>query len=387
MDRATFLAGVAALFAPETGRFSPASSVTVPMLVQNNRIYVDADFSGSADRISTLSTQIDTGGGALIIARRAADDLGLKLRGKPNRDGLVEIAAPGVNIGPDRIATTFAATTLAQANVIEPGASSPAFLPGALLRDHVVTFDYTSGTFALEAAPLRATQIPVRISGKSGFPRVELVIDDEPLGFLLDTGASFTMLSQSVVDQLRRKHSSWPWVRGAYGSANMTGGFGERNATMLRIPQVRFGPMLLESIDVVSRPAGTFERYMSSLMSAPIVGALGGNVLRNFAFRLDYPQQRLEARYTHRPWPDELTIAPIVLQPQRDGSYLIAGTREGEDLSGARLVAVDGHEIDGQSLYAVQQLLRGVRGSMRTIAIIDAEQRSRKVAVAVAGVL
>jgi len=38
---------------------------------------------------------------------------------------------------------------------------------------------------------------------------------------------------------------------------------------------------------------GTFERYMSSMMTAPIVGSLAGNVLRGFRVELDYPGKRL----------------------------------------------------------------------------------------------
>ncbi len=387
MDRATFLAGVVALFAPETGRFGAPESITVPMLVQNNRIYVDADFTGSAGRERTLQTQIDTGGGALILARRAADDLGLQVLGKPDRSGTVRIAAPLVYIGSDSVTVPFAASTSADTSVIGPAAWSPAFLAGAYLRDYAVTFDYPGRTLSLNAPSLRATQIPVRISSKSGFPRVELVIDGEPMGFLLDTGASFTMLSERVVERLRSKNPSWPTVTGAYGPANMLGGPMERNATMLRIPKVRFGPLLLESVDVVSRPAGTFEHYMSPLMSAPIVGAIAGNVLRNFAFRLDYPQERLELRFTENPWAGELTIAPIIVRPRPDGSYEIVGELRGSDLAGERLIAVEGHEVDGLSLFAVQELLRGTPGSTRTMTIGNTAQQSRQVAVPVVSIL
>ncbi len=387
MDRATFLTGLAALFAPETGRFEAPSSISVPMLVENNRIYIDADYSGSAGRASTLQTQIDTGGGALILARRAVDDLGLALRGKADKEGFVQIAPPGLHISSDAVSVPFAASTIGQTSVVSPGATSPAFLPGGFLRDYVVTYDYTSGSLGLNAPPLRAAQIPVRVSAKSAFPRIDLVIEGETMGFLLDTGASFSMLSQRVVDRLRSNNPSWRSVHGAYGPANMTGAFGEREATMLRIPQARLGPMVLEPLDVVSRPAGTFEQYMSSLMSAPIAGALGGNVLRNFAFRLDYPQQRLEMRFTRRAWPSELTLAPVIVQPQRDGSYLIAGALNIPELAGARLVEVDGHDVDGLSLYAVQQLLRGKPGSTRSLSIVDSEKRSRAVIVPVVSIL
>jgi hypothetical protein len=44
---------------------------------------------------------------------------------------------------------------------------------------------------------------------------------------------------------------------------------------------------------VTSQREGTFERYMSSMMTAPIVGSLAGNVLERFRVELDYANEKL----------------------------------------------------------------------------------------------
>lgn len=54
-----------------------------------------------------------------------------------------------------------------------------------------------------------------------------------------------------------------------------------------------WGGQPLVDFGVVSRQAGVFEKWMSSMMTAPIVGSLAGNVLKRFRVDLDYPNQKL----------------------------------------------------------------------------------------------
>ena len=49
----------------------------------------------------------------------------------------------------------------------------------------------------------------------------------------------------------------------------------------------------LNEFGVVSQRQGTFERYMSSMITAPIVGSLAGNVLKRFRGELDHPNEKL----------------------------------------------------------------------------------------------
>jgi hypothetical protein len=54
-----------------------------------------------------------------------------------------------------------------------------------------------------------------------------------------------------------------------------------------------WGEHPLRDFGVVSQKAGVFEEWMSSMMTAPIVGALAGNVVKQFRVELDYPNQKL----------------------------------------------------------------------------------------------
>lgn len=64
------------------------------------------------------------------------------------------------------------------------------------------------------------------------------------------------------------------------------------------VPTARWGAHEIREFGVVSQQEGVFERGMSRMMTDPIVGALGGNVLKHFRIELDYAKQVL---YLSRP--------------------------------------------------------------------------------------
>ena len=85
-------------------------------------------------------------------------------------------------------------------------------------------------------------------------------------------------------------HPDWPRHPGAYGEAKTLGG---QTLETMFVPAARWGTHPLTELGVVSQREGTFERYMSSMMAAPIVGSLAGNVLKGFRVELDYANEKL----------------------------------------------------------------------------------------------
>jgi hypothetical protein len=98
------------------------------------------------------------------------------------------------------------------------------------------------------------------------------------------------MVSDALLKVWGRDHPDWPRHPGAYGEAATLGG--QALETMF-LPGGLWQLHKLEPFGVVSQRECTFERYMSGMMTAPIVGALAGNVLKRFRVELDYPNQRL----------------------------------------------------------------------------------------------
>src|SRR5262249_22788839 len=123
-----------------------------------------------------------------------------------------------------------------------------------------------------------------------GFPRTELVVDGATHGFLLDTGASFTMVSEELLKAWGSAHPDWPRHAGAFSEAATLGG---QTLETMTVSGVRWGTIALGEIGVTSQKKGTFEQWMSKMMTAPIEGSLAGNVLKRFRVELDYPNQKL----------------------------------------------------------------------------------------------
>jgi hypothetical protein len=116
------------------------------------------------------------------------------------------------------------------------------------------------------------------------------VVDGVTYGFLLDTGASFTMVSEVLLKSWGDSHPDWARHPGAFGEAATLGG---QTLETMFIPSARWGSYALGELGVTSQKEGVFENYMSSMMTSPIVGALAGNVLKRFRVELDYANQKL----------------------------------------------------------------------------------------------
>jgi len=86
------------------------------------------------------------------------------------------------------------------------------------------------------------------------------------------------------------KHPEWERHKGAFGEAKLLGG--QSLETMI-LPEIRWGKNMLRSVGVTSQREGTFEKWMSSMTKEPIVGALAGNVLKQFRVELDYKNEKL----------------------------------------------------------------------------------------------
>lgn len=154
-------------------------------------------------------------------------------------------------------------------------------------------FDYPQATFTLARPGIlkpKGDALPMPVSKSQGFPRTEIEVDGVTYGFLVDTGASFTMVSEVLLKSWGGQHPDWPRHPGAVGEAETLGGM--TLETMIA-PSARWGAHRLRELGVVSQREGTFERYMSSMMTAPIVGSLAGNVLARFRVELDYPNEKL----------------------------------------------------------------------------------------------
>lgn len=246
-----------------------------------------------------------------------------------------------------------------------------------MLRKYRVVLDYPGHSFTI-AAPggkPRGEKIPTAIAIDSGYPRIEATIGGKPYGFLLDTGASFSMLSRTVLEGWSARNPHWPIATGAAGFANMFGNDAGKGS-MLRISKVKIGSFSLAGVAMVSRAPGVYENVMSAMMSAPIVGAIAGNILRDFRVEIDY---RNGATYFERKLHStdkDLVSVGLILGVANNGDPVVTAlcSTAGEDVKHAiqlrdRLVAVDGRTVNGEPLAVIAELLSGKAGTSRRLTL------------------
>jgi predicted aspartyl protease len=274
--------------------------ITVPLIIDGNRPYIELAFrrgDGSARKARFL---VDTGGGAFLLTEPLARDLGVQWD-RINREGDQQyghaVNPPAAFVGPMQLALDpqRVMVVLGVDKILPqaPGGPREGVFPGHLLAQHDVVFDYPQGTFTLAAPGAlkpKGILIPMPVAPESGFPRTEVKIDGRKYGFLLDTGASFTIVSEVLTKEWHKSHPEWRHYSGAYGEAAT---LGAQTLETMFIPEARWAGFEVRDIGVTSQAKGTFEEWMSSMMTAPIVGSLAGNVLTHYRLHLDYLHQTL----------------------------------------------------------------------------------------------
>lgn len=284
-----------------------ASRTTVPLVVgDNNRPYVDVVLRGPEGAEQTVRMLLDTGGGAFILGESMARALGLAwdepASGEEARFARLEsppearLGAMALSLVPERVLVALGVESGMPGDEEANG-----LFPGHVLAQYHVILDYPAGEITLAArgsVKPRGEPLPMGVSEPLGFPRTEMSIGGEEYGFLLDTGPPATIVSQALVEEWHQANPDWERHDGASGIALELEAVGGRVLETMTVENARWGGFALDDFTVAAQPEGTFEDYMSGLMSGPVIGALGSNVLREFRLELDYANETL---YLSRP--------------------------------------------------------------------------------------
>ena len=301
----TSLATTRAGVVPQRPPRQAPDQVTVPLSIEGNRPFIDLTLERADGSKRSARFLVDTGGGAFLITETLARDLGLHW-GKPEREEAHEIAflatppialvgAMPLELDPHRVAVAIGATRILPP--VAPG-HEEGMLPGHVLAHFQVVVDYPKAKLTLARPGVlkpMGDALPMPVSKGAGFPRTEIDVDGTTYGFLIDTGASFTIVSEALLKPWGAKHPDWPRHPGAVGEAKTLGG---TTLETMSVPSARWDSQQLSEFGVTSQKEGTFEHWMSSMMTSPIVGSLAGNVLKRFSVELDYPNEKL---YLSRP--------------------------------------------------------------------------------------
>lgn len=294
----------------------PVPPRRIPASFRADHIYVRPVTTGG----DTLTFYVDSGGGLNMLLQGVADRLELpsvQVQAEGQTLNLADWPAwrPDASIPPASdsagpIAGRLAIVPLGRdlAGILD--STDAGFLGGRWLGHRVWTIDYPAGELWLRAPgdlPAHGPDQEVKLGFQvdslgrrtTHFARLGVTIDGDSLELLFDTGATVTLtdsalrvlgdggparramsfMSATVFERWRAAHPDWRTI--AHGSRFHT--------DLMEVPEIdiagqRVGPVWFEE-----RPTGTFEKYMSSMMDQPVVGALGGNALRFFRVTIDYP--------------------------------------------------------------------------------------------------
>ena len=267
---------------------------SVPVIIKGNRPIVQLRVN---DKDEPLDFVLDTGSGISVISDKTAERLGIGRIAKGGYakglggDGKFEIVygfLREVAIGDVSIKNV----PVYIRKFHQDGTEIDGYIGLSLISKFLTTLDYGSRTLTLarkdgDAAPVEAASLslPLRLTS-SGFLSGEVKLEgvDEPLNFIVDTGASVSVISQDVASLKDVQSYAQSEKMRVIGSAGIT----EDVASFL-LPKVSFGAHTRKSItaialdlDLINEASG-FEQ----------AGILGGNFLKNYRMTFDFKNSRV----------------------------------------------------------------------------------------------
>ena len=280
---------------------TPGHPLPLPVELVENRFILTPRLEGGR-RIRLYS---DTGGGHTILAPELVAELGLAVDHPPaGAEGPPRTGWPRWSEGagiprPAGPALVMALTQLGQ--------GLDGFLGQDWFGGRTWTFDYPGKRLLLrEGGDLPSgARIPFHLPKPgpetAAFGRITIEVDGKPLDVLFDTGATTELgpealakvgdgrsaqratsfMKAAVFDGWHKAHPDWPVVEKAEARTG---------ADMIRAPAVVVAGQKVGPVWFTRRPDKAFDEFMSSMMDAPVVGAIGGSGLRYFRITVDYAQ-------------------------------------------------------------------------------------------------
>jgi predicted aspartyl protease len=359
-----------------------AQSATVPLILEGNVPMIDVEFVRPDGSTTTGRFVVDSGGGAFILSEKLANAIGLKPSSaarNTSEGGFAPAPAPQARVGGMPLDLKDARVLIQTGGEsFNPRDAAEGLFPGHVLERYHVIFDYPARKFTL-AAPgsvkPRGVAIDSPVRRQNGFARIQIGIAGGTVGFLLDTGASFTMISRAALEEWSSGASPWPKIVGAAGPANM-GAASDAQALMARIPEMRLGDFAITGAGAVSRPLGTYEKSMTNAVGGPILGAIGGNVLCQFRVEIDYAGGKTYFTRSGDSAAGDLDLVGLTLSPGTKGSARVTGVSPAADKSareniraGDLLRTIDGAPVAGLSLMQIVERLRGRPGDAKRLGL------------------
>jgi len=354
-----------------TGESRPGSG-TAPFILDGNRVYAELALVRPDGSLQRGLAFVDMGSPAMTLTARLFKELQLDHgRQLSFRLGKLTVHVPAEEVESDPARPYSVGTTL----------KVEAILPAAVMRRYQVVIDYPKRqlTFASPGA-IKPQGLPTdfRMHPKTGLIEVQAEIAGQQYAVTIDNGSAYTWFRQQTAQVWLRTNPNWERGVGAVGASNMmmADDRGEATGTLLRIPKMRLSGLSLRNVGALA-PGVTggldlFDWY-SEKNATPVIGWIGGNVLKSFRLTIDYPNHTLFWLKFAEPDADDLNQVGLTLAA-RAGEFQVAGIAqknrkpvlEGVEV-GDQLIEIDGRQTKNATRGEIYNALHGKPGESRRL--------------------
>ncbi|HKD14608.1 MAG TPA: hypothetical protein VKE71_08665 [Candidatus Angelobacter sp.] len=361
---------------------APVKKVTIPLFIEDHRIFVDAQFVKKDGSLLTARLWVDTGNPDFQITEKLARDLGLDLSGPKIKsdDGVpqVQVQLPGLHIGGMSLDLHSAApmVVLGASNVFA-GSQTDGNLPATILMHYQLVLDIPHRSMTLAqsgAARAKGTRVACLIQPKTGMVQIEATIDGKKYSLALDSGAPYSMISSDEIKNWGTQHADWPQAVGAAGPASLLPPRLLRGPVM-RIPQINWGGLLLKNAGVVGMDP-EFVSWYSKKTAAPVIGFLAWNILRVYRATIDYPHSTVYFEREAELDGHDMDVVGVALAHSRTGGYAVVAVvqKDGKPMvdevqPGDKLSRVDDIDVSNLALEKVIDALAGDPGDVHILVL------------------
>ena len=369
------------------------TSVTVPVVLDHNRMLVDAEIQRKDGSWRKALLWIDTGNPSFFLSETLARDLGIDL---PASRENTDVPPPaGVRIGGMQLNFEgVRSTVMFEPHWLFSAMHNDGNLPSTVLKKYHIVFDYPKRLLTIADPGIlrsRGTRASARIHPQTGIPQIDAVIDGDSLSFALDNGSAYSFVSYEVFELLSQRHPGWPHVTGTIGCANMWGWWppNEETLPVLRLPEISWGSVRLTDVAIVGVPEVSEDgpglgRWYSQKTAGPVVGFLGPNAFNAFRVEIDYVNSAIYFEKGDEYDSYDMDLVGLTLRPEADGRYSVIGVaaKDGKPAvegvcPGDILLRVGDLETTGATFGTVMDALRGKPGEVRILELERSGKRFR----------
>ena len=274
---------------------SGTDRTTIPFKLVNNRPVIQIKVN---NHDTPLNFVLDTGSGISVISEETARKMNIKpvtkggLARAIGGDGKFEIVygfLKNINIGEVKIKNV--PVYIRKFHIKDDEIDG--YIGLSLISKFLTTVDYGNSVFILKKKDLGKNQaassdilsLPLRLTS-SGFLSGEVQLQgiEVPLNFIVDTGASVSVIS----DEIAGSKEISPFIKD--GKMRVVGAAGiTENVPMFLLPRVTFGTHSRESIMAVALDL----KLINETSGFEQTGILGGNFLKNYSLTFDFTNSKV----------------------------------------------------------------------------------------------